>query len=142
MIKIVLDAIIPADSKLSMPSASEIDFSAYVIKHQIKKIVRDFLVELTKSSNEQFSNFFTDLNEDEKIKALNQCKLKNVRLFSDFLKHVFSAYYSDIRVLSLLEVGSLPPFPIGNIISEDDDWTILMSVYERGSIYREVDDGK
>ena len=142
MIKIVLDAIIPADSKLSMPSASEIDFSAYVIKHQIKKIVRDFLVELTKSSNEQFSNFFTDLNEDEKIKALNQCKLKNIRLFSDFLKHVFSAYYSDIRVLSLLEVGSLPPFPIGNIISEDDDWTILMSVYERGSIYREVDDGK
>jgi len=142
MIKIVLDAIIPGDSKLSMPSASEIDFSAYVIKHQIKKIVRDFLVELTKSSNEQFSNFFTDLNEDEKIKALNQCKLKNIRLFSDFLKHVFSAYYSDIRVLSLLEVGSLPPFPIGNIISEDDDWTILMSVYERGSIYREVDDGK
>jgi len=142
MIKIVLDAIIPGDSKLSMPSASEIDFNAYVIKHQIKKIVRDFLVELTKSSNEQFSNFFTDLNEDEKIKALNQCKLKNIRLFSDFLKHVFSAYYSDIRVLSLLEVGSLPPFPIGNIISEDDDWTILMSVYERGSIYREVDDGK
>jgi hypothetical protein len=142
MIKIVLDAIIPGDSKLSMPSASEIDFNAYVIKHQIKKIVRDFLVELTKSSNEQFSNLFTDLNEDEKIKALNQCKLKNIRLFSDFLKHVFSAYYSDIRVLSLLEVGSLPPFPIGNIISEDDDWTILMSVYERGSIYREVDDGK
>jgi len=140
MIKIVLDAIIPGDSKLSMPSASEIDFNAYVIKHQIKKIVRDFLVELTKSSNEQFSNFFTDLNEDEKIKALNQCKLKNIRLFSDFLKHVFSAYYSDIRVLSLLEVGSLPPFPDGNLINEDDDWTILLPVYERGSIYRVLDE--
>ena len=139
MIKIVLDAIIPGDSKLSMPSASEIDFNAYVIKHQIKKIVRDFLVELTKSSNEQFSNFFTDLNEDEKIKALNQCKLKNIRLFSDFIKHVFRAYYSDKMVLSTLNVGSSPPFPDGNVIKEDD-WTILLPVYERGSIYRVLDE--
>ena len=66
-------------------------------------------------------------------------KLKNVRLFSDFLKNVFRFYYSDIKVLTLINVGSSPPFPEGNII-EEDDWTMLIPVYERGSIYREFDD--
>ena len=50
MIKIVLDALIPGDSKLKMPSASEIDFHAYEIKYEIKQIAIDFLYELTKIS--------------------------------------------------------------------------------------------
>jgi len=140
MIEEVLDAIIPGDVKLSMPPASEINFQAYEIRHQIRKIVKDFLFELTKSSNDQFSKKFADLDEGQKIKALNQFKLQNIRLFSVFLKHVFRAYYSDISVLSILKVGSLPPFPDGNLINEDDDWTILLPVYERGSIYRKLDD--
>jgi len=139
MIKIVLDALIPGDSKLKMPSASEIDFHAYEIKYEIKQITIDFLCELTKISLNYFSKNFIELDEDQKMIVFNKFKLKNIRLFSVFLKHVFKAYYSDIRVLSLLQVGSLPPFPDGNMI-EEDDWTILMPVYERGSIYREFDD--
>lgn len=138
MIKEVLDTLIPADTSLKMPSASEIDFHAYEEKYEIKEITIDFLDELTKASTVSFSKFFIDLNKDQRKEVLNMVKFKNIRLFSIFLEHVFKAYYSDISVLSSLEVGSLPPFPEGNII-EDDDWSILMPVYERGTIYREVD---
>jgi len=139
MIEKVLDAFIPGDRKLKMPPASDLDFNSYKIKHGIEKIEIDFLLELTKISNDKFSTLFTDLDEDQKIEALNLCKLTNVRLFSVFLKNIFRFYYSDIRVLSLINVGSSPPFPKGNIIKEDD-WTILIPVYKRGPIYREFDD--
>jgi len=139
MIKIVLDTLIPGDIKLKMPSASILDFNTYKTKHGIQQIVIDFLFELTKISNNQFSRDFNELDEDQRMKVLNVCKLKNIRLFSLFLKHVFRAYYSDKRVLSILKVGSSPPFPDGNVI-EEDDWTILLPVYERGSIYRVLDE--
>ena len=139
MIETVLNAFIPGDSKLKMPSASELDFNSYKIKHGIEKIEIDFLLELTKISSDEFSKKFIDLNEDQKIKALNLCKLKQVRIFSAFLKNIFRFYYSDKRVLSLINVGSSPPFPDGNKI-EDDDWTMLIPVYDRGPIYREFND--
>ena len=97
------------------------------------------LLELTKISNDQFSKNFNEIDKDQRMKVLNMCKLQDIKLFSLFLKHVFKAYYSDKRVLSILKVGSSPPFPDGNII-EEDDWTILLPVYERGSIYRVIDE--
>jgi len=139
MIKIVLDTLIPGDSILNMPSASFIDFKAYQDKYGIDKIVNNFLFELNKISNYQFLKNFDELDENQKMDTLKSCKLKNIRLFSDFIKHLFRAYYSDKMVLSTLNVGSSPPFPDGNVIKEDD-WTILLPVYERGSIYRVLDE--
>jgi len=139
MIKIVLDTLIPGDSNSNMPSASFLDFEAYQDKYKIDKIVNNFLFELNKISNYEFLKNFDELDNSQKMKALKSCKLKNIRLFSDFIKHVFRAYYSDKMVLSTLNVGSSPPFPDGNVIKEDD-WTILLPVYERGSIYRTFDE--
>jgi len=139
MIEIVLEVLIPGDSKLKMPPASLIDFNTYKDKYGIDEIVNNFLFELTKISNYEFFKNFDELDDNQKMKALNVFKLKNIRLFSDFLKHVFKAYYSDKMVLSILEVGSSPPFPNGNDIKEDE-WTMLLPVYERGSIYRMFDD--
>ena len=139
MIKIVLDALIPGDSKLGMPPASLIDFNTYQDKYGIHEIVVKFLFELAKVSNYEFFKNFDKLDNNQKMKALNAFKLKNIRLFSDFLRHIFRAYYSDKMVLSILEVGSSPPFPDGNGIKEDD-WTILSPVYERGPNYRKFDE--
>lgn len=139
MIKIVLDTFIPGDSSLKMPSASLIDFDSYQDKYRIHKIVIDFLSDLTKISLNEFLINFDELDENQKMKVFKICKLKNIRLFSDFLKHVFKAYYSDKMVLSILEVGSSPPFPYGNEI-KTDDWAILLPVFEKGSIYRVVDE--
>ena len=139
MIKTVLDAFIPGDNKLGMPPASAVDFNVYKSNHGIQQIVIGFLSVLTKISKEKFSKDFRELNETQRISVLAASKLEDIRLFSAFLEHCFRAYYSDKRVLSILKVGSSPPFPNGNEIKEDD-WTILLSVYERGSIYRMFDE--
>ena len=139
MIKTVLDTFIPGDNKLGMPPASAVDFNVYKSKHGIQQIVIGFLSVLTKISKEKFSKDFKKLNETQRISVLAASKLEDIRLFSTFLEHCFRAYYSDKRVLSILKVGSSPPFPEGNVL-EEDDWTILIPVYERGSIYREFDE--
>ena len=139
MINTVLDTFIPGDYNLGMPPASKVDFNAYQNEHGIQQIVIAFLSELTKISLDTFTKEFKELDEEQRLYVLGAYKLINIRLFSDFLKHVFRAYYSDKRVLSILKVGSSPPFPDGNEI-DNDDWTILLPVYERGSIYRVFDE--
>ena len=138
MINTVLDTFIPGDYKLGMPPASKVDFNAYQNEHGIQQIVIDFLSELTKISLDTFAKEFKELDEEQRMHVLGAYKLINIRLFSTFLKHCFKAYYSDKGVLSILQVGASPPFPEGNVL-EEDDWEILIPVYERGSIYRKFD---
>ena len=138
MIEIVLDAIIPGDRRLKMPPASAIDFNKYKIKYGIENIVNAFIIELKKTSNNKFHDDFNTLDDLQKNTVLNEVKFKNIRLFTEFIKHVFKAYYSDKKVLSILNIGASPPFPEGNPI-EEDDWAILMPVYERGKIYKDID---
>ena len=138
MINTILDTFIPGDYKLGMPPASKIDFNAYQNEHEIQQIVIDFLSELTKISLDTFAKEFKELDEEQRMHVLGAHKLINIRLFSTFLKHCFQAYYSDKGVLSILKVGSSPPFPEGNVL-EEDDWNILVPVYERVSIYRTFD---
>lgn len=137
MIKLVLDTFIPGDTSLGMPSAALIDFETYQCKYKIQQLVSDFLAELALLSLDKFGKRFVDLNEDSRLAAVNACKSKNVRLFADFLTNCFRAYYSDQAVLNRLPTGSVPPFPIGNVL-EQDDWRLLEPVYDRGPIYRTV----
>ncbi len=137
MIKLVLDTFIPGDTSLGMPSAALIDFETYQRKYGIHQLVSDFLAELAVLSLDKFGKKFADLNEDSRLAVVNACKAKNVRLFAAFLTNCFRAYYSDKAVLSCIPTGSVPPFPIGNVL-EQDDWSLLEPVYDRGPIYRTV----
>jgi hypothetical protein len=42
-----------------------------------------------------------------------------------------------LQVLNSIQSGSVPPFPEGNYL-ENDDWEILGPVFERGKIYRTI----
>ena len=137
MINLVLDTLIPGDNELGMPPASEVDFAAYQLKYKAQQVVGDFLAELTTIALSTFGMEFTYLDEGQRLAAVNACKLKNIRLFSAFLTHCFRAYYSEKAILNRLSVGSVPPFPVGNTI-EQNDWGLLEPVYERGPIYRTV----
>lgn len=135
MISKVLDCLIPGDASLGMPPASQIDFSAYQLKYQIDELVGDFLVQIETLSLEKHGNKFIELDEIQCLSVINTLKTKNIRLFVAFLSNCFRAYYTDKTVLSLLSVGSVPPFPRGNVL-EQDDWGLLEPVYERGPVYR------
>lgn len=137
MIDLVLDTIIPGDASLGMPAASVIDFEAYQLRYQLQRLVDDFLAELSTLSLDKYGVEFIKLTEEQRLSTINSCRTKNIRLFTTFLTHCFRAYYSDRSILDCLSAGSVPPFPIGNVL-EQDDWTLLEPVYERGPIYRSV----
>ncbi len=134
---IIIDAMLPGDPELGMPSASTIDFDAYLGRHDLVDIVHEFVSMLNKVCSDKFSLSFIDLDAAQKMQAINACKLVNVRVFSSLVGHLLRAYYTSPSVLIRIGAGSIPPFPQGNSLAQDD-WSILEPVYERGQVYREV----
>lgn len=137
-LSIVVDIILPGDLILKMPRASKINFEAYLMRHQALQIAIDFLKLLNTVCVEKIGLSFYEIeSQSQQLKLINLCKLKNVRLFSRFIEHLLRAYYTSPDILLLIGAGSVPPFPRGNVMSEDD-WGILEIVYERGQIYRDA----
>lgn len=136
-LQIIIDCMLPADPELGMPSASSIDFEAYLERHDLVDIANQFARMLDKVCGDKFSLSFVNLDPDQKMQAINACKLLNIRVFSDLVGHLLRAYYTSQIVLMQIGAGSVPPFPQGNSMPQDD-WSILEPVYERGQVYRDV----
>lgn len=136
-LNLIVDAVLPGDSDRSLPSASGTDFRRYLVRHSLQTLAADFVEMLDKLCVEKFDLEFEKMDEDQRLKAINACKVVNVRLFSGFVTHVLKAYYTCPIVLERIGAGSIPPFPQGNVM-DHDDWTVLEPVYERGKCYRDV----
>jgi hypothetical protein len=133
----ILDTMLPGDSALGMPSASKIDFDTYLKQHRLTNLSLDFIRMLDKVCEDKTGKSFIELDSTQRMQAINACKLVDVRMFSEIVGHLLKAYYTSPIVLTKIRSGSVPPFPNGNLIAEDD-WSILEPVYERGQIFREV----
>jgi hypothetical protein len=134
---VIIDAILPGDPDLCMPCASSIDFKAHLERYALLDIAHEFVRMLDKVCGDKFSLSFIDLAPEQKMQAINACKLVDVRVFSALVGHLLRAYYTSPLVLSRIGAGSIPPFPLGNSLPQDD-WSILEPVYERGQVYREI----
>ena len=137
MIAPILETLIPPDQELGMPSAAAIGFDAYVQRYGIQETVSRYAVLVETLSDDKFKHPFSALCSDDRLALLNASRTADIRLFSEFLTHVFRAYYSNREVLDRIGSGSVPPFPEGNPMDQDD-WSILEPVYERGQIFRNV----
>jgi hypothetical protein len=133
----IIDAMLPGDHLLGMPSGSSIGFDIYLKHNGLTSLSLEFIHMLEKVCEEKLGDSFASLDGIQKMQAINACKLVDVRLFSIMVSHLFKAYYTAPSVLNKIGAGSVPPFPNGNFL-EEDDWSILEPVYERGSIFREV----
>lgn len=136
-LNIIIDTMLPGDPELGMPNASSIIFIDYLERHNIVDVADEFVSMLDKVCGDKFSQSFIDLDATQKMQAINACKLVNVRVFSSLVTHLLRAYYTSQSVLMRISAGSIPPFPQGNSLPQDD-WSILEPVYERGKIYREA----
>lgn len=136
-INLVLDTILPGNQGMGLPPASAIEFAGYQERNAIGAQVINFLIVLDDTSRKRTGQGFVELENNERLVAINACKLSDVRLFTAFVTHVLRAYYTDPQVLSRIGAGAVPPFPDGNSLNSDD-WTILEAVYLRGRIYRQV----
>jgi len=133
----IIDTLLPRDEALGMPSAAFIDFYTYLKQNGLTAVSLEFIQMLDKVCEEKIGASFVNLNQIQKMKAINSCKLVDIRLFSEMVTHLLKAYYTAPGVLIKIRSGSVPPFPTGNYLDEDD-WTILESVYERGQMFRDV----
>lgn len=137
MVNLIIDAILPGDLSLNMPAASQINFSSYINTYSKQGLIDEFLNLTKQVCLDKFAVNFSELSNGDRLKALEATKSANIRLFVDFITNLFRAYYTNPKVLEVINSGSIPPFPVGNLL-ENDDWEILEPVFERGRIYRSV----
>jgi hypothetical protein len=134
---LIVDSLLPGDPDHSLPPASGTDFIRYLDRHSLQALAADFIEMLDKMCMDKFALAFDKMDPEQQLKAINACKVVNVRLFSGFVTHLLKAYYTCPIVLERIGAGSFPPFPQGNMM-DHDDWTVLEPVYERGKCYRDV----
>ena len=133
------DLMIPNDFDRNLPSGSSVDLEAILSTENMSD-------DAIKSA-EQFS----DLVSEKLNKSLDQLTMTE---FEDLCRSsraqvdpilkivgplVLKAYYTDPRVQVGLGIGSTPPFPTG-ISVEAGNLELLESVFNRGSIYRSVNE--
>jgi hypothetical protein len=119
----ILKLIIPSGNE-GMPDAGLILSSIIADNPNHTKFIESSKVICNKISLNQINN-----EED-----LTLFKKANFRDFSVFVNMVLILYYSNINVLSKLEVGSVPPFPEGNFVKEGDIY-LLEQVFLKEKIY-------
>ena len=137
MLNLIIDTILPGDRTLNLPPASKINLDIYVNRYSKQDLMSEFLNLTNKVCLDKFASNFSELSDIDRLKALEACRSANIRLFVDFITNLFRAYYTNSKVLEGINSGSIPPFPSGNIL-ENDDWEILEPVFERGRIYRSI----
>ena len=137
MLNLIIDTILPGDRNLNLPPASQINLNMYVNRYSKQNLMSEFLNLINKVCLEKFASNFSELSDIDRLRALEACKSANIRLFVDFITNLFRAYYTNAKVLEAINSGSTPPFPVGNVL-EDDDWEILEPVFERGIVYRSI----
>lgn len=139
LLETLADLMIPNDFDRNLPSGSCVDLEA-ILRTENKS---DDAIK----SAEQFS----DLVFEKLDKSLDQltmtefeelCHSSRAQV-DPILKVVgpllLKAYYTDPRVQVGLGIGSVPPFPLGKSV-EVGNLELLESVFNRGSIYRSVDE--
>ena len=137
MLSVIIDTILPGDVSLGMPPASEAGVQSYFAQHDLAALVNEFTQLLEGVALAKCGQAFLSLDVAARLQAINACKLANMSLFSSFLSQVLRAYYTAPGILRLIGAGSVPPFPSGNELAQDD-WSMLEVVYERGQLYREA----
>lgn len=126
---VFLDTILPGDESLGMPQASKVvavlaDWDQYALV-------------LDQLALEAGGKSFVALDAASRLAVVEKSRRKQARLANGVIVAALRAYYTDAGVLRALGAGAVPPFPDGNFL-EDDDWSILEPVFERGPIWREV----
>lgn len=137
MTDLFLDTILPGDAGLDLPAGSRVDMAAYAAEQGIEDRLRAFLALLDEVARDLDGPDFAGLAAERRLECVERAKRKDFRLANSVIIECLKAYYTDPEVLRRISAGTVPPFPDGNFL-EDDDWTILEAVYERGPIYRPV----
>ncbi len=125
----LLDTVLPASEDGTMPSASELDFLAYVLEQS-----GEFMPALVAIVN-HFDDEFSDQPLSARLALAQEYSRTDPRAFDALLFRIYDCYYQDDRVRRLIGVQPGPPFPQGNTV-EPGDLSLLDAVLARPRSYR------
>lgn len=136
VLKKLFDFIIPPSSERSMPGASFLCEKDNFFSNEDHSLYRKLINQLLYLSLSMHEKKFSQLNNYEITTVIHKMRKELIKEFNKLAFLVLRYYYTNKKVLDLIGVGSIPPFPDGNIIPEGD-LLLFEQVYIKGKIYRE-----
>ena len=124
-----LDTILPASADGRMPSAAELDFTAYLAEQ-----ASDYLDALP-GLLDRLDGTFAEQPLAQRVTAVETLARDDAPAFDTLLMRVYDCYYQHDRVRTLIGADPGPPFPRGNIIPPGD-LSGLEAVKQRSPGYR------
>lgn len=128
-LRALVDTILPASEDGSMPSAAELDFTAY-----LEAQAADFQPLLAEIL-ERFDEGFADQPLAARVARVRDFASEDGRSFNELVFRVYDCYYQDARVRGLIGARPAPIFPAGHEIPAGD-LSSLAAVQARGKGYR------
>ena len=137
ILDIVLDQMIPEDTKRSKPSAAEVGVFEYIAERNPQSLLEigrqlDKLDALASSSN---TKPYAELTRETQDEILNRCRAEDSRFLLALALQTVECYYLDSRVMTAIGLPSRPPYPDGYSVHRGD-LTLLDPVRERGQVWR------
>lgn len=135
--RLFLDTILPGSEQLGLPAGSSVALPNLPDQAAADQQMTEMLHQIDTLARAEWGRDFTDLAAAERLACVERARKTQARLAAAVITHCLRGYYSDAAVLHAVSAGAVPPFPEGNPM-EEDDWSILEPVFERGPIFRQV----
>lgn len=136
-IELLLDSVLPGDETLGLPSASQADVYSFLQMYGHLPMIIAYIEILNNIAQQKYQTSWENLELVCHLQCVELSLRSNVQLANKAICQLLRSYYSSESVLVQLNVGSVPPFPIGNVL-KDNNWELLEYVFDRGPIYRIV----
>lgn len=125
----LLDTLVPASDDGRLPSASELDFIAF-----LQAQAPEFLPVL-KDVVDAFDDAFAKAPYETRFEIVDKFRTEQPARFDALLFQVYACYYQEPRVLEAIGVNPGAPFPEGNDLATGD-LSLLDPVVNLGRTYR------
>jgi len=133
-LRVLCGTILPADTKLDIPSASDPAILADIVRSigRDLPLIRTALAEIDKRAG----GAFAALDRERREALINEWYAAGGAAAAALGRVVLSAYYRDDRVLRALGHEARAPFPQGHVV-EQGDWGLLDPVKRRAPFWRD-----
>ena len=110
----LLDTLLPASDDGRMPSAAEVDFTAYL------DAVDPAYIAGLEAVIGMFGPTFAGLDLPARVAEVQRFSLQDPKAFTALIQRVYDCYYRNERVRKAIGVNTGAPFPQGNQVAAGD----------------------
>lgn len=136
-LELLLDTVLPGDEILGLPSARQAGVSSFLKNQGKLPLIIEYVDKLNSIAHIKYEKSWQSLDVGIRLQCIEISLRADLKLANSAISQLLKGYYSSETVLVQLNAGSVPPFPSGNVL-KDNNWDLLESVFERGPIYRTV----